>query len=100
MIVAFVVLGWSIIELLNLARVHTIGPEVYGVLVAALSVGAGVVSVVLLRSDERRPWYVLPLSDYGQWSLSVESPAPWPTWLDRWRVTGRSTSGLGRSAHR
>jgi peptidoglycan/LPS O-acetylase OafA/YrhL len=61
LIVSFVALGWSIIELLNLARVHTTGPELYGVLVAALSVGAGVLSVLLLRSDQRRLRYTLPV---------------------------------------
>jgi hypothetical protein len=67
LIVSFVVLGWSIIELLNLARVHTTGPELYGVLVAALSVGAAVLGVLVLRSDERRLWYVLPV--VGLWAL-------------------------------
>lgn len=65
LVVSFVVLGWSLIELLNLARVHTTGPELYGLLVAALSVGAAGLSVLLLRSDERRLWYVLPL--VGLW---------------------------------
>ena len=67
LIVSIIVLGWSVIELLNLARVHTIGPELYGLLVAALSVGAGVLSVFLLRSDQRRLWYVLPV--IGLWAV-------------------------------
>ena len=67
MIVTVVVLGWSIVELANLTFTHTTGPELYGVLVAALSVGAAVLSVLLLRTDERRLWYVLPL--VGLWAL-------------------------------
>ncbi len=56
LVVAFVVLVWSIAELVNLAAVHTIGPELYGVLVAALAVAAGAADVALLRSSERRFW--------------------------------------------
>lgn len=41
---------WSISELINLSRNHTIGAEKYGVLVAAIAVGAGAISVVLLAS--------------------------------------------------
>jgi 4-amino-4-deoxy-L-arabinose transferase-like glycosyltransferase len=67
LIVTVVVLGWSIVELVNLAFNHTTGPELYGVLVAALSVGAAVLSVLLLRSDERRLWFVLPL--VGLWAV-------------------------------
>ena len=66
-IVTVVVLGWSVVELVNLAFAHTTGAELYGVLVAGLSVGAGVLSVLLLRSDERRLWYALPL--VGLWVL-------------------------------
>ncbi len=56
LLVAIVVLGWSVVELVNLAFTHTIGPELYGVLVAALAVAAGAASVALLRSSERRFW--------------------------------------------
>jgi poly(3-hydroxybutyrate) depolymerase len=66
-IVTIVVLGWSIVQLVNLAFTHTTGPELYGVFVAGLSVGAAVLSVLLLRSDERRLWYVLPL--VGLWAV-------------------------------
>jgi 4-amino-4-deoxy-L-arabinose transferase-like glycosyltransferase len=65
LVVTVVVLGWSIVELVNLAFNHTTGPELYGLLVAALSVGAAVLNILLLRSDERRLWYVLPL--VGLW---------------------------------
>jgi 4-amino-4-deoxy-L-arabinose transferase-like glycosyltransferase len=54
-IVTVVVLGWSIVELITLVqRGHTIGPELYGILVAALAVGAGALSLVLLASPHRR----------------------------------------------
>jgi hypothetical protein len=56
LVVAIVVLGWSIVELTNLVVTHTTGPELYGVLVAALAVGAGVVNLVLLRSSHGRLW--------------------------------------------
>jgi drug/metabolite transporter (DMT)-like permease len=66
-VVTLVVLGWSIVELANLVSVHTTGPELYGVLVAALSVTAAVLSILLLRSDERQLRYVLPL--VGLWAV-------------------------------
>lgn len=55
-LVAIVVLGWSIVELVSLVSRHTMGPELYGVLVAGLAVIAGVLSLALIRSDERRLW--------------------------------------------
>ncbi len=66
-VVTGLVLVWSIVELVDLASIHTTGPELYGVLVAGLSVGAAVLSGLLLRSDERRLWYVLPL--VGLWAI-------------------------------
>jgi 4-amino-4-deoxy-L-arabinose transferase-like glycosyltransferase len=56
---AIVVLAWSLVELINLLAVHTTGPELYGVLVAALAVGAGVLNLILLRSRERKGWATL-----------------------------------------
>lgn len=67
MVVTIIVLGWSIVELVNLVSRHTTGPELYGVLVAGLSVTAAVLSVLLLRSDEPRLWYVLLL--VGLWAV-------------------------------
>jgi 4-amino-4-deoxy-L-arabinose transferase-like glycosyltransferase len=55
-VAAVLVLGWSVIELANLAVVHTVGPELYGVLVAALAVAAGIATLILLRSADRRLW--------------------------------------------
>lgn len=67
LVATIVVFGWSIVELVSLAVTHTTGPELYGLLVAALSVGAAVLSLLLLRSDERRLRYVLPL--VGLWAV-------------------------------
>ena len=53
---AIVVLGWSVVELGSLMAVHTTGPELYGVLVAALAVSAGLLGLITLRSSERRLW--------------------------------------------
>jgi 4-amino-4-deoxy-L-arabinose transferase-like glycosyltransferase len=53
---AIVVLGWSIVELGSLVAVHTTGPELYGLLVAALAVAAGALGLVVLRSSERVLW--------------------------------------------
>jgi hypothetical protein len=53
---AAVVLGWSIVELASLVVAHTTGAELYGVLVAGLAVTAGIASLVLLRTSDRRLW--------------------------------------------
>jgi hypothetical protein len=53
---ALVVLGWSVAELVGLVAAHTTGPELYGVLVAVLAVGAGVLELIVLRSSDRRLW--------------------------------------------
>jgi hypothetical protein len=49
-----IVLVWSALELLNLTQVHTVGAEVYGVLVAAVAVVTGALSLWLLASGRRR----------------------------------------------
>jgi hypothetical protein len=46
-----VVLARSLTETASLAVVHHTGPELYGVLTAALSAGAAVANLVLLRSS-------------------------------------------------
>jgi 4-amino-4-deoxy-L-arabinose transferase-like glycosyltransferase len=58
---AVVVLGWSIVELASLALVHTTGPELYGLLVAALAVAGGIATLVVLRSRDRRLWATIPV---------------------------------------
>jgi drug/metabolite transporter (DMT)-like permease len=55
-LVAIVVLGWSMVELVSLLSRHTTGPELYGILVAVVAVAAGVLNLALLRSKERRLW--------------------------------------------
>ncbi len=52
LLVTLVVLGWSVKYLVTLAATHTTGPELYGVLTAALAVGAGIASVALVRSEQ------------------------------------------------
>jgi hypothetical protein len=52
--VSGVVLIWSIVELVSLALRHTAGPEIYGVLVAAIAVAAGSMTVLLLVSRRRQ----------------------------------------------
>ena len=54
--VSVVVFAWSAVELVSLLSRHTTGAELYGVLVAALAVVAGAVSVYLVASTRRRPW--------------------------------------------
>src|SRR5689334_24730498 len=49
-----VVFGWSLIETANLVAVHTTGPEIYGVLTAALATGAALANIGLLRSPRVR----------------------------------------------
>jgi hypothetical protein len=52
--VSLVVTGWSVIESISLGLRHTVGAEVYGVLVAGLAVVAGGLTVGLLVSTSRR----------------------------------------------
>jgi hypothetical protein len=55
--VTVIVLLWSTVEFVNLATKHTTGPELYGVLTAALATGAGIASLTLLRPS--RPPFVV-----------------------------------------
>jgi 4-amino-4-deoxy-L-arabinose transferase-like glycosyltransferase len=50
LLMSVVVLGWSIKYFVTLALTHHTGPELYGVLIAALSTGAAVANLALLRS--------------------------------------------------
>lgn len=56
MLITLGVIGWSTVEFVNLLSRHTTGPELYGLLVAALSVVAGVLSLVLLGSGRGHLW--------------------------------------------
>jgi hypothetical protein len=51
LIMSVVVLGWSIKYTISLGLGHTTGPEAYGVLTAALSTGAALANLALLRSS-------------------------------------------------
>ena len=53
-LMSVVVLGWSIDYTVTLAVVHHTGPELYGVLTAAISTGAAIANLVLLRSPRVR----------------------------------------------
>lgn len=56
-LVSIVVLGWSAVELVGLiAAQHTVGPELYGILVAVLALGAAIATVWLVLSARARTW--------------------------------------------
>lgn len=59
LVVSLVVFGWSLVELVSLSARHTIGPELYGVLAAALASGAGVANLALLRSPRAQVLVVI-----------------------------------------
>jgi len=54
LLMSVVVLGWSIYYTVTLAIVHNTGPELYGVLTAALSTGAAAANLALMRSPRVR----------------------------------------------
>jgi 4-amino-4-deoxy-L-arabinose transferase-like glycosyltransferase len=53
-IVTSLVLAWSVVEVISLLGRHTTGPELYGVLVAAIAVATGVLSLALVTSNRQR----------------------------------------------
>jgi hypothetical protein len=53
-LMSVVVLGWSIDYTVTLAVVHHTGPELYGVLTAAISTGAAIANLALLRAPRVR----------------------------------------------
>jgi len=59
MFMSIAVLAWAIVELVSLAFRHTTGPEVYGVLVAAIAVAAGVLNMVALNSTRAWIWVIV-----------------------------------------
>jgi len=67
LVVSVVVFGWSLVELVNLSLVHNTGPELYGILVAALATGAGVANLVLLRSPKAHVLVILAV--LGVWAV-------------------------------
>lgn len=50
LLMSVVVLGWSVDYTVTLAVVHNAGAELYGVLTAAISTGAAIANLALLRS--------------------------------------------------
>lgn len=80
-----VVLGWSIKYFISLAVGHNTGPELYGVLTAALSAGAAVANLALLRSP-RMPavatvavlvlWAVIALGGIAGTIAHIVGPVP------------------------
>lgn len=80
-----VVSFWSIRYLAELSLRHTTGPEIYGVLVAALSVAAGLLSLTLHVSGRRRAlagaavfvlWAVVALGGVAGTVAHVVGPVP------------------------
>jgi hypothetical protein len=67
LLMSIAVLGWSIKYLVSLGLGHTTGPEMYGVLTAALAVTAAVANLALLRS--RRPRLLLAGGVIVLWAL-------------------------------
>ena len=65
LLVTFVITVWSLLEFINLGVKHTTGPEIYGVLTAVLATGAGIASILLLRSP--RPYTILTFAVLALW---------------------------------
>jgi hypothetical protein len=53
-VITAVVLALSVAELINLSGRHTVGAESYGLLVAGVAVAAGILSLGLVLSPQRR----------------------------------------------
>lgn len=66
-LMSMAVLGWSLKYLVSLGLTHTAGPEIYGVLTAALAAGAAGSNLVILRSS--RPQLLLAAVLVGLWAL-------------------------------
>lgn len=84
-LMSFVVLGWSINYTITLAVVHHTGAELYGVLTAAVSTGAAVANLALLRSPRVRfiataavlvLWTVVALGGLAGTIAHVIGPGP------------------------
>lgn len=67
LIMSIAVLGWSTKYLVGLSLSHTSGPELYGVLTAALGVGAALANIVLIRSGRPQPFLAAAL--LALWAL-------------------------------
>jgi hypothetical protein len=67
LVASVAVFGWSLKYLVSLSLTHTTGPELYGVLTAALATGAGVANLAILRSA--RPQLVVTVAVLMLWAL-------------------------------
>ena len=79
------VLGWSIKYTVTLAAIHNTGPELYGVLTAALATAAAVSNLALLRSPQVRTiatgavlvlWVVIALGGVAGTVAHMVGPVP------------------------
>ena len=88
LLMSVVVLGWSIKYTVSLGLTHTTGPEVYGVMTAALSTCAAIANLVLLRSTWRPAvatvatvaililWALIALAGIGGTIAHIVGPVP------------------------
>lgn len=85
LIMSVVVLGWSIKYVVSLGLAHTTGPELYGVLVAALATGAAVANLAILRSPRAQVlvtvavlvlWAVIAVGGIAGTVAHVVGPVP------------------------
>ena len=67
LIMSVVVLGWSIKYTISLGLTHTTGPEMYGVLTAAVAVLAAAANLAVLRSQRMHPAVIGPI--LALWAL-------------------------------
>jgi hypothetical protein len=84
-LMSIAVLGWSVKYLVSLSLTHTTGPEVYGVLTAAIAAGAAGANLVLLRSSRPQAllaagllvlWAVVALAGIAGAVAHVVGPVP------------------------
>jgi hypothetical protein len=85
LVMSVLVLAWSISEFGNLAVRHNTGPELYGVLTAALAVMAAVGNLAVLRSSRLQLvataavlvlWAVVALGGLGGTYAHIVGPVP------------------------
>jgi 4-amino-4-deoxy-L-arabinose transferase-like glycosyltransferase len=85
LVLSIVVLGWSVSEFGSLAVNHNTGPELYGVLTAALAIVAGAANVALLRSPRKQLvltgavlllWAVIALGGFAGMIAHIVGPVP------------------------
>ncbi len=85
LLMSVAVLGWSIDYAVRLAVVHHDGPELYGVLTAAISTGAAAANLVLLREPRMRTvatiavlalWAVVAVGGIAGTIAHVVGPVP------------------------